>query len=482
VQHHKILNTTLLFGLKFHVVLKPSKIIYFPMEIAARELDSRLLMAVIAVARGFEVMLGQKWLIERNIERMTPGIYFSKTLTIRDAKMLKRAKAAGYITAAIDEESPGLAVEHDTFWWVASEAVAATDMIFMPGTRNIRHFATCHDVPENHVRAAANPRWDLLRSELRPVLEPEAAELRRRHGDFILVNSNLGLSNSKKGSAAEMIQGLIDQGKVHPSDKRLLRLLDDIVKMEAGNKAALLHLLPRLAERFPSLKIVLRPHPSEDMEAWSNWVPSIPNLTVIREGSAIPWIMAARLLVHTNCTTGVEAVALDRSAICLVPEDNPANARYLANQVNPVVSNLEETLDMVERILLYPQSCYTPAMLETFRDRMSHEHERLGTEAVIDTIIGLGDEQFASRSAAKNVSAWRPSNGYRWRIKDKNVRGALFPDIEMADVHERIQRFQTLLRLDSRIRIEACGNKVLLLSPWPLSFATRLRRIVGQRW
>ena len=53
-------------------------------------------------------MLGQKWLIERNIEHMTPGVYLSKTLTVRDAKMLQRAKAAGYITAAIDEEIPGL--------------------------------------------------------------------------------------------------------------------------------------------------------------------------------------------------------------------------------------------------------------------------------------------------------------------------------------------------------------------------------------
>lgn len=461
---------------------KPARIIYFPMEIAARELDSRLLMAVIAIARGFEVVLGQKWLIERNIEYMTPGVYFSKTLTVRDARMLQRAKQAGYITAAIDEESPGLAVEHDSFWWVSAAAVATTDMIFMPGARNIRHFTACHDVPESHVRPAANPRWDLLRRELRPVLEPEAAELRARHGDFILVNSNLGLSNSKKGSAAEMIKGLIDQGKVDPSDARLIKMLDDIVEMEAVNRQALLELLPRLAERFPNVKIILRPHPSEDLDVWSGWVAGIPNLAVIREGSAIPWIMAARLLVHTNCTTGVEAVALDRPAICVVPAENPANARYLANQVNPVVATAEETLAMVARVLDDPRSCYTPAMIATFRDRMSHELDRLGTEAVIDAIAGLGDAAFDNAPALANVSAWRPFGRYRWNIKDKNVRGTLFPVIDMTEVQERIERFQTLLGLDVRMRIETCGNKVLLLSPRPLAFRTRVRRAVGQRW
>jgi len=353
-------------------------------------------------------------------------------------------------------------------------------MIFMPGARNIRHFVACHNVSESHVRAAANPRWDLLRRELRLVLEPEAAELRRRYGDFILVNSNLGLSNSRKGSAAEMIQGLIDQGKVHPSDKRLLQLLDDIVKMEEANKDALLQLLPALAERFPHLRIVLRPHPSEDMDAWSKWLPSISNLILIREGSAIPWIMAASILVHTNCTTCVEAVALDRPAICLVPEPSPANARYLANQVNPVVSTIDETLDLVARILMNPQSCYTPAMIDLFRDRMSHEHERLGTSAMLDAIVGLSDEQFAPEPAVvRRMSAWRPYRGYRWTIKDKNVRGALFPDMELNDVRDRLQRFQSLLGLKRQVQLEACGNKLLLVSPWPLPLATRLRRFMG---
>ena len=85
---------------------KLSKILYLPMEIASRELDSRLLLATIAASHGFEIVLGQKWLIERNIERMTPGVYLSKTLTVRDAKMLTRAKEAGYITARSTRRFP----------------------------------------------------------------------------------------------------------------------------------------------------------------------------------------------------------------------------------------------------------------------------------------------------------------------------------------------------------------------------------------
>jgi hypothetical protein len=79
---------------------KPARILDCPMEIASRELDSRLRLAAIAARR------------RRNIEYMTPGVYLSRTLTARDAKMLAPAKAAGYTTAAIDEEIPGRVV-HD---------------------------------------------------------------------------------------------------------------------------------------------------------------------------------------------------------------------------------------------------------------------------------------------------------------------------------------------------------------------------------
>ena len=49
------------------------RMLYLPMEIASRELDSRLLLAALALKRGFEVVLGQKWLIERNVGVMPPA-------------------------------------------------------------------------------------------------------------------------------------------------------------------------------------------------------------------------------------------------------------------------------------------------------------------------------------------------------------------------------------------------------------------------
>ena len=156
---------------------KLSKILYLPMEIASRELDLRLLLATIAASHGFEIVLGQKWLIERNIERMTPGVYLSKTLTVRDAKMLSRAKEAGYITAAIDEEIPGLYVHDKKFWWVSARAVEATDLIFLPGSFNSQGFTESFGLASGRVRAGRQ-------SALGPAAQGAAVGVRAEAGGY----------------------------------------------------------------------------------------------------------------------------------------------------------------------------------------------------------------------------------------------------------------------------------------------------------
>ena len=103
------------------------------MEIASRELDSRLLLSVIALTYGFEVVIGQKWLIESNIRRMPGGIYLSKTMTRRDAASLAKARDVGYFTAAIDEELPGLVTKPEELRWIAPEAVEQAETIFIGG-------------------------------------------------------------------------------------------------------------------------------------------------------------------------------------------------------------------------------------------------------------------------------------------------------------------------------------------------------------
>lgn len=458
----------------------PQPILYMPMEIASRELDSRLLLAALAVDRGYEVVLGQKWLIERNIKRMPPGLYLSKTLTQRDGLTMAKAKKLGYVVAAIDEELPGLRMSAKQLRWMAQEAIDAAELLFVAGIDNAAAVAERFPGAANRIVRTANPRWDLLRANLRDYYAAEVEDLKRRYGRFILINTNLGFTNSEKGDASTIIREQERLGKLDMKNPDHADYVRSIIEMEQANRKAMETLIRELPIRFPDYRLILRPHPSESLDIWRQAAAGNPAIEVIREGPAVIWIMAADLLIHTNCTTGVEALALDRPAICLMPSDSRANDRYLSNQINPVVRSVEDALTLAAT-LLEPgaELPYTDAMRASFQRAMSYESVKLGAETILDTIMSWVKPAVATEDNSC-ISAWRPIPGYRWRLRDKNVRGVLMPPLDTTEIRRKLDCFSRLLGIGAPAHVNAVGTKVLLLGNRPLPFSIRCRRALAR--
>jgi surface carbohydrate biosynthesis protein len=447
-----------------------SRILYLPMEIASRELDSRLLIAAFALERGYEVVLGQKWLIERNLRAMQPGIYLSKTLTQRDAKFSARAGSIGYFVTAIDEEMPGLLVKSNELRWVSEAGVDSSNLIFVAGNNNADAVRERFPGAVDKVQAIGNPRLDLLRPELRPLYRAEADRLRARYGRFILINTNLGFTNSEKGPVDEIVSEQVRLGKLDLANPEHLAFVEGIKAMESANGAAITQLLKILPAALPDHRIILRPHPSENLAPWHALIGQSQQIQVIREGPAAPWIYAADALIHTNCTTGVEAVALDRPAICIVPIDVSVNTRYLSNRVNPVVRSAAEAVEAVKRIVAEPESFqYSAEMRRQFIQSLSFETDRLAAVALLDAIEGqLGGRDLSG-------PPWRPTWKYRWHQRDKNVRGVLMPSLDLGHLADRLHRMREMLHLSFDVVVEPVGTKLAHLSNRGLAPTVRWR-------
>jgi surface carbohydrate biosynthesis protein len=454
-----------------------NRLLYLPMEIASRELDSRLLLSVIALTYGFEVVIGQKWLIESNIRRMPPGIYLSKTMTRRDAGSLAKARACGYFTAAIDEELPGLVTKPEELRWIAPEAVAQAEAIFIGGEGNTQSFVSRFPEAKSKVAMALNPRWDLLRTTFRSLFDEDVARIRAARGDFILVNTNQGFTNSEKGSTDEIIKEQVRLGKIDPASTEHMDYVRSICEMENANKAAILEIIPGLRRAYPDRTVVIRPHPSERIATWSDAFKDDPKVQVVREGSAVPWILASSLLIHTNCTTGTEAIAMGKPAICVLPIDSAVTRRYLSNRVNPVARSVTEALAVANRILSGVESAvYTPQMIDTFHQAMSFEDDRLGAQIIVEQLVEAVQRREGFSVASGAASVWRPDQKYRWHIPDKNVRAELFPSLDREAVMLRLQKIARALGIDFTPAVEYCGSKALLISNRPMAPFVRFRR------
>ena len=82
--------------------------IYQHVEILVREIDSKLLIATLAAARGHEVLISDIEILEKGIKRgiLTPGIFHTKSLTPGESK-IKRHQAIidnGFLISSMDEE------------------------------------------------------------------------------------------------------------------------------------------------------------------------------------------------------------------------------------------------------------------------------------------------------------------------------------------------------------------------------------------
>ena len=96
--------------------------------------------------------------------------------------------------------------------------------------------------------------------------------------------------------------------------------------------------------------MVVRPHPAENQEPWHAIAAQCNNLHVTNEGNVIPWLIAAKALVHNGCTTAVEAAVLGTPAISYRPVIDDACDFALPNSLSHEAFSLEQLLSEVGAI------------------------------------------------------------------------------------------------------------------------------------
>ena len=82
--------------------------IYLHVEISARELDSKLLLATLAASRGHQVIVSDLFGIEKGVKSgfLAPGIFHTKSLSPHKDKISRHKSMIdrGFMITSIDEE------------------------------------------------------------------------------------------------------------------------------------------------------------------------------------------------------------------------------------------------------------------------------------------------------------------------------------------------------------------------------------------
>ncbi len=187
-----------------------------------------------------------------------------------------------------------------------------------------------------------NPRIDLLTPALRPRYAAAAAALREKYGPYILFNSNTASRNSI-WNKKDFLDIQVKIGALHLDDKVSVARFEEQMAFEEDNAVAFEDMLKWCAANVPSHAIVVRPHPSEGLDYWTKFAADTPRVTVAWNTPHIPYMMGADIVVHTNCTTGIEAAVLGKATVNLMPRpDSYWSKLYLAPAASPTFLNVED--------------------------------------------------------------------------------------------------------------------------------------------
>jgi surface carbohydrate biosynthesis protein len=189
-----------------------------------------------------------------------------------------------------------------------------------------------------------NPRIDLLRPEFRHYYESVASQLRKKYGPFVLINTNFADTNHFIGPEWVMerdrIAGVItnaqeeaEENAFHEYQARIVSLFKEMIR--------------KISILCPHRKIIIRPHPSENHDTWTSCTRNLKNVSVIHEGDANPWLLAADAIIHNSCTTGIQAFLLDKPVITYMPIRSDQYDYYLPNALSIQATSTNDLLSII---------------------------------------------------------------------------------------------------------------------------------------
>ncbi|MBG9588621.1 surface carbohydrate biosynthesis protein [Cytobacillus firmus] len=301
------------------------KYLYFPIESKTRELDAKLLLSYYAIKNNYSVIIGEHTPIFHHLKILPKGIILSKGHPDGDTRKwhMANAKKFGYSLVELDEEALIIGPTYNRLGKDDSY-INILDQIYCWGKIPKEMIAQRFGSFKNKLYITGHPRFDLLKKKFLPLYSEEMQKIKKEYGDFILVNTRFTHYNHF-------------QNGFNPNAKFMKSNFDHFII-----------LIKELSKNFPNLNIVVRPHIHESLEPYKNEFSHYKNVFVVHEGSVGKWIQASKVIIHNSCTTGIEALLLEKPVISYLPVNYELESKSLPNMVTPKAANILQIINFIK--------------------------------------------------------------------------------------------------------------------------------------
>ncbi len=335
--------------------------VLLPVYTVTRELDSKLAIASALASMGLRSIVGHKDALRIVANRSKRITWQGKSLfSFKSKHGLWRPLAKNESAIMFMEEEGGIFPEN--VWiqdmlqkhWIHQLRDIPVNTICLWG--ELQKQVIAKQAPElaSTLAVTGCPRFDLYGAHYSWIESAANETIHSTHQPYILICSRFTSIAHAEGIRIPF------KRKVNPNKWPKDMSRQDISELwytswqrDVHDFADFVVAVKEIAKTNPDYTIVLRPHPSESLGFYKEALKPFKNIQVIRSGSVLGWIRSAEVVVHTNCTTGVEAILAGRPTINFLPDTVPRENldKAVSREAGMVTRSIEETVERVSEIV-----------------------------------------------------------------------------------------------------------------------------------
>jgi surface carbohydrate biosynthesis protein len=323
--------------------MQNTKVVFLIIESISREYHSRIFLANLLIRQGYSVIIGGKGIVHLTSIIKGKKYVLHKDPVFSSSKLIELSKSNGCVVDVIDEE--GLMLQSDDVYVnqrLSLETLKNVDTVLCWGRYQERLINNKY--PGISTNIVGNPRMDVLKYSGDKFIAD------KKLNNIILINTKLGQYNHKNGSEY-YVNSIKDNYNI--TDKNVLEFRRKNQLYVKKLFFSYIDLINKISQKFPNNIIVLRPHPSESKQTWERMVKNLNNVIVTQRGSIAEWLKISKCVVHTGCSTALEARISNVPAISFEPfvKDGALFDDMLGNEISYRCYTISEVLSAIDGAL-----------------------------------------------------------------------------------------------------------------------------------
>ena len=438
-----------------------------PIEIAMRELDGVLYLALHLAARGLPTLLGERMVNRYVLSSGKPVIYFDSD---QDVSVNTAVLASGGVVLNLNPE--GLNPwESATYIDNHLRVISCVSKICAWGEHQARLFRSRMPADKAElVTVTGYPSFDLACRKFLPYYRDES--LVRRHGeDYTLINTSFTCNHVMGFDYYISMLGRMKEWRIY-RDEQFMSFMRRTAEYQRQLLEPFAELARSLATRFPERHVIIRPHPVENMDFYRDRTRDLPNVFVDRSGSVRKWIATAGAVIHHDCTTGLEALLMGKPLIQYRPHFDPELAAAIVSELGHPAETPEAVADLV---VATSKGCGPAPSAHDLTSYVANLRQK-ACEVIADMAAGFaagGPAAWKPRPPGVwgSVKCWRKYLSKLLRAKQpgrngRKVRYALskFPYMTEQDIRDRLDKLWAIEPELPRARVERLTVNTFLLT------------------